>query len=188
MAPRSTTDEFGFRIGSNRAKAAAMFKRGASQAEIEAATGYTQYNTLKAAERRGHKVSKIGTKYYLEKYYLETAESSSGAGTQAADKLHFAKDAASSAAHRFGRRVVWVKVGPGGRIVVPAAYREAIGLREGDDVQVRIEGDEVRILSRAAAIRRAQDLVAKYVPPGVSLVDELIAERRREAAREEAGE
>ncbi len=183
MAPRSTTDEFGFRIGSNRAKAAAMFKRGASQAEIEAATGYTQYNTLKAAERRGHKVSKIGTKYYLE-----TAESSSGAGTQAADKLHFAKDAASSSANRFGRRVVWVKVGPGGRIVVPAAYRQAIGLREGDDVQVRIEGDEVRILSRAAAIRRAQDLVAKYVPPGVSLVDELIAERRREAAREEAGE
>ncbi len=37
---------FGFRLGSNRAQAAAMFERGATQGEIEAATGYTQYNTF----------------------------------------------------------------------------------------------------------------------------------------------
>jgi len=163
MARKSATDEFGFRIGTKCAKAAAMFKRGATQAEIEAATGYTQYNTLRAAQRRGHKVSKVG-----EKYYLEAAEGSSG--------------------HRSAPRVIWVKVGPGGRIVIPAAYREAIGVQEGDDVQVWLEEDEIRVISRAGAIRRAEELVAKYVPPDVSLVDELIAERRREAAREEAGE
>ena len=38
---------------------------------------------------------------------------------------------------------------------------------------------------RARALRRAQEIVAKYVPEGRSLVDELIAERRAEAAREE---
>ncbi len=38
---------------------------------------------------------------------------------------------------------------------------------------------------RAKAIRRAQEILAKYVPEGRSLADELIAERRAEAAREE---
>jgi hypothetical protein len=33
-------------------------------------------------------------------------------------------------------------------------------------------------------VRRAQKLVRNFVPEGVSLVDELIAERRAEAARE----
>ena len=34
-------------------------------------------------------------------------------------------------------------------------------------------------------IRRAQERVRRYVPEGVSLVDELIAERRAEARRED---
>ena len=38
---------------------------------------------------------------------------------------------------------------------------------------------------RAAALRRVQKLVRKHVPEGVSLVDELIAERCWEAAKEE---
>jgi hypothetical protein len=33
-------------------------------------------------------------------------------------------------------------------------------------------------------MRRAQELVRSFIPPGVSLVDELIADRRAEAARE----
>lgn len=83
---------------------------------------------------------------------------------------------------------VRVKIGPSGRIVIPAPYRKALGVKEGDVVTLQLEGDEVRVISPAAAIRRAQDLIAKYVPADVSLVDELIAERRREAAREAAGE
>jgi hypothetical protein len=39
---------------------------------------------------------------------------------------------------------------------------------------------------RAAALRRLRALVREKVPEGVSLVDELIAERRDEARREEA--
>ncbi len=84
--------------------------------------------------------------------------------------------------------VVWLKLGRGGRIVVPAAYREAIGIEEGDDVQVRLEGDEVHIISRATAVRRAQDIVARYAKDDTSWVDKLIGERRREAAREDVGE
>jgi AbrB family looped-hinge helix DNA binding protein len=79
---------------------------------------------------------------------------------------------------------VWTKVGEGGRIVLPASYRNALGLCVGDDVLLEREGDEVRVLSRMGAVRKAQEEVARYVPPEVSLVDELIADRRAEAARE----
>lgn len=47
------------------------------------------------------------------------------------------------------------------------------------------DGDGLRPGSKEA-LRWAQDLVRRHTPPGVSLVDELIAERRAEAAREEA--
>ena len=53
-----------------------------------------------------------------------------------------------------------------------------------DKVLVRLEGNELRIYTYAEAMRRAQELVRSFVPPGVSLVDELIADRRAEAARE----
>jgi len=77
-----------------------------------------------------------------------------------------------------------VTVGPGGRIVVPAPYRKAMGIREGEDVMLRLIGDEVHMGSRAAEVRRAQELVAMHIPTDVNLVDELILERRREADRE----
>lgn len=76
------------------------------------------------------------------------------------------------------------KVDRHGRVVIPAEYRRALGLREGDPVMVQLDDGELRVLTRAQAIRRAQEIVAKYVSPERSLVDELIAERRAEAARE----
>ena len=72
----------------------------------------------------------------------------------------------------------------GGRIAVPASFLEALGVSEGDSVVLALEGDELRLYGQDAAIRRAQRLVAQYVPADVSLTDELIAERRREAVRE----
>ena len=81
----------------------------------------------------------------------------------------------------------WVKLGASGRVTLPMAYIEALGLREGDDVQLELAEDELRVVPKDVAIARVQDLVRRYVPDGVSLVDELIAERRREAAAEEEG-
>lgn len=82
----------------------------------------------------------------------------------------------------------WIKVGPAGRIVIPVALRRALGIDAGEHVQIRLEDGELRLVPQAVALRRVQDAVAKRVPPGVSLVDELIEERRREAEREERGE
>lgn len=77
-----------------------------------------------------------------------------------------------------------VTVGPGGRIVVPAPYREALAIDEGDELVIRLSGNELRVTSREHDLRQAQELVRKYVPEGVDLVEDLIRTRRAEAEEE----
>ncbi len=76
------------------------------------------------------------------------------------------------------------KLGEGGRVVVPAKYRKALDLKPGDDVILVLEDGEVRITTVKQAIRRAQQIVRRYVPEDRDLVSELIKERREEATRE----
>ena len=80
---------------------------------------------------------------------------------------------------------VKVRIGPEGRVLVPAAFRERLGIKEGDVLFARIEDGELIFLTPQAAMRRAQAIVRRFVPDDISLVDELIADRRREAARED---
>jgi AbrB family looped-hinge helix DNA binding protein len=82
---------------------------------------------------------------------------------------------------------VRVRLGPEGRVVIPAAFRESLGLKEGDVLFARLEDGEIVLLTPEAAMLRAQAIVRQFVPEGVSLVDELIEERRREAEREASG-
>ncbi len=77
-----------------------------------------------------------------------------------------------------------VRVDANGRVQVPARIREALDLKEGDALFARLEGGEIHLLTPNAAMRRAQALVRQFVPEGVSLVDELIADRRREVEQE----
>jgi AbrB family looped-hinge helix DNA binding protein len=71
-----------------------------------------------------------------------------------------------------------------GRVVIPTSYRKAMGIKAGDEVILRIEDDELRITTMKRRIERAQRRVRKYIKPGVSLADELIAGRREAAKRE----
>lgn len=73
-----------------------------------------------------------------------------------------------------------VKISDGGRVVIPVEYRKALGLEEDDELIVRLDHDELRILTNKHAIREAQVAVRRYVPENRSLVDELIAERSKE--------
>ncbi len=77
-----------------------------------------------------------------------------------------------------------VELGAGGRLVIPAPMRAALGMKGGDKLLLRLEGNELRIYTYEEATRRAQEIVRSFVSPGVSLVDELIADRHAEAARE----
>jgi AbrB family looped-hinge helix DNA binding protein len=75
-------------------------------------------------------------------------------------------------------------MGKQGRIVVPAELRRELGLEEGARLVARVEDGELRISTMRANLERARRIVRQYVPEGVSLVDELIAERREDARRE----
>jgi AbrB family looped-hinge helix DNA binding protein len=77
-----------------------------------------------------------------------------------------------------------VRVGPKGRVVVPAPLRHDLGIEEGTVLMARAEGERIVLERRSAAIQRLQALFA-HVRRDVSLADELIAERREDAGREE---
>lgn len=74
-----------------------------------------------------------------------------------------------------------IVLGRQGRIVIPVEVREALGLAPGDRLHLHLVG-------RRVVLERPQDAAAELrglaggVPAARSLVDELLAERRRAAA------
>ena len=76
------------------------------------------------------------------------------------------------------------KIVSGGRIQLPADVRRELSLKDGDKLQIEIVDGEIRLRPWREAIRRIQERTKPYVIEGVSVVDELIAERRAEARGE----
>lgn len=80
--------------------------------------------------------------------------------------------------------VMGAKVQEGGRLVVPVELRRQLGLQTGTDVVLDVVDGALRVRTMEQVIKEVQASVRQYVPEGVSLVDELIADRRAEAAAE----
>jgi hypothetical protein len=76
-----------------------------------------------------------------------------------------------------------IRVGPDGSLVIPANVIGAAA-KPGEALFVRIHDGEVLLLTREAVTRRVQALAREFVPEGVSLVDELLEDRRREVEAE----
>jgi AbrB family looped-hinge helix DNA binding protein len=76
-----------------------------------------------------------------------------------------------------------VRVGPEGRVLIPAEVRRATGIEPGTRLVVRVEGERVVLIPRDAIKRRLREMFAHV---DGSMAGELIAERREEAAREAA--
>lgn len=77
-----------------------------------------------------------------------------------------------------------IRLGPSGQIALPEAIRQSLGLKDGDTLVVTVEDDEIRLMTIPVAVRKAQAIVRQFVPEGISLVDELLEDRRREFQRE----
>lgn len=97
--------------------------------------------------------------------------------------LHGAQPSPAGLAHPGSLRLT---LGPGGRVVIPAPFREAMNMREGDTMLAWVEGQELHMVTTLSAMRRARELVQAALGPGAGLVDDLVAERRRDAQRENA--
>jgi AbrB family looped-hinge helix DNA binding protein len=74
-----------------------------------------------------------------------------------------------------------VTVGEGGRFVIPAAFREAMGIKPKDELTIRFDDGELRMVSRKQAQEKAlkeiRDLMRPYKDKP-SMVDDFLARRR----------
>ncbi|MGB6690414.1 MAG: AbrB/MazE/SpoVT family DNA-binding domain-containing protein [Terracidiphilus sp.] len=78
------------------------------------------------------------------------------------------------------------RLSPNGRIVIPATIRKELGVEPGDTILLEAEDGVLRIESVPTRVARIQRGFAHLVKPGGPFAsDELIAERREEARREE---
>lgn len=75
-----------------------------------------------------------------------------------------------------------VKIDEAGRLVLPAAFRDWIGLEPGDQLMVQAQDGAVRVTTQRAALAKARALLGQYVKDDQSLAEDLIADRRTEAA------
>jgi AbrB family looped-hinge helix DNA binding protein len=74
-----------------------------------------------------------------------------------------------------------VSVGPKGRVVIPAGIRRTLGIEEGSELVALVEGEAVVLVPRSAIKTRLRSIFAATAD---SMRDDLIAERRAEAARD----
>jgi len=70
-----------------------------------------------------------------------------------------------------------------GRIVIPASLRKKYGLADGD-VILDDRGPDLRVLSVREAVNRVQEMAVTYLAGAGSLADELVRDRRADAAKE----
>lgn len=74
-----------------------------------------------------------------------------------------------------------VKIGEGGRLVVPADFRKELGIQIGDELSLHLEEGKIVIMTRRQAVQYVQEQMSSYAAPNRSLSEELLAERREEA-------
>ncbi len=82
------------------------------------------------------------------------------------------------------RSTSFVTVGPQGRVVIPAPVRRRLGISPGDELALTVDGHRLVLEPRAVAAARARGMF-KHLATGTSVVDELLADRREEARRQE---
>jgi bifunctional DNA-binding transcriptional regulator/antitoxin component of YhaV-PrlF toxin-antitoxin module len=77
-----------------------------------------------------------------------------------------------------------IRIAKNGRMVLPRSARNALGVTGAGVVVLSIDGDDVKLSSMQQSIKRAQDLYRQHATNDLS-VDDFLAERRAEAARDD---
>lgn len=77
-----------------------------------------------------------------------------------------------------------VSVGPKGRVVIPVEMRRQLGIEEGSELVVLLEGEGLVLVPRAAVKRQLRGMFAGVK---TSMAAELVRDRRAAAEAEDAG-
>ena len=77
----------------------------------------------------------------------------------------------------------WLRVRPDGSLLLPAEVAEALDAAPGERVFARLEAGALKIVSAETAMQQARDLVRRYVPAEVDLVEGLLARATRRDGR-----
>jgi AbrB family looped-hinge helix DNA binding protein len=75
-------------------------------------------------------------------------------------------------------------MGESGRVVLPSAIRKELGLKAGDRLTVISDEGAIRILSRKMALANIRAGIIKQRGSLDGILDEFLAEKHEEAARE----
>ncbi|RZI46727.1 AbrB/MazE/SpoVT family DNA-binding domain-containing protein [Rickettsiales endosymbiont of Peranema trichophorum] len=73
------------------------------------------------------------------------------------------------------------KIVKGGKISIPATYRKALRLKEGDEIIFNLNNNELTLVPIKTSLQKLREMINQYHDPNTSLVDKLIAERKAEA-------
>lgn len=68
----------------------------------------------------------------------------------------------------------------GGRIVIPAQIRKTLHLEVGEEIILKLENDELHVMTLKHAVLKAQSLVQKYNKSRKVLTDELFKMRQED--------
>jgi bifunctional DNA-binding transcriptional regulator/antitoxin component of YhaV-PrlF toxin-antitoxin module len=82
------------------------------------------------------------------------------------------------------QEVIDIRIAKNGRVVLPRSARNALGVTGAGVVALSIDGDNVKLTSTRQSIKRVQDLYRQHATNDLS-VDDCLAERRAEAARDD---
>lgn len=84
-------------------------------------------------------------------------------------------------------KAIRTKLGKSGRVIIPTAFRQNLHLKTGDDIILHMEDNTIYLTTAEQALRKLQNKVKNYINTtgqNISLADELITIRRKEAEHE----
>jgi AbrB family looped-hinge helix DNA binding protein len=83
-------------------------------------------------------------------------------------------------------KITWTRVDSQGRVVIPAEVRQRMSIEPDSPIAFVEEDGALGLMTVDQGIKRVQAMAARIIKrkPGRSLVDDFIADRRAEAARE----
>ena len=77
-----------------------------------------------------------------------------------------------------------VRIDQSGRVVVPAAIRRALGIRGEQVLRISVRHGAIRLQTVQAGLEKVRAIARRRGKSSESVVDDFIAERRAEAAKE----